>query len=193
VLPDGRLASASDDNTIRVWDVGAGVESESERIKGRSPFYGLCMLPDGRLASASQNFIRINTGSTIQLWDLTTRTETACLEEPSFVRALCVLSDGRLAAANYNGTIGVWDVRAGVETVRLRGHLGDVRALCVPSNGRLASGSADRVIQLWDTDNEHSMTRLEFDAPINSVAALASNRLVAGDNLGRLHWLEIVE
>jgi hypothetical protein len=31
------------------------------------------------------------------------------------------------------------------------------------------------------------------DAPINCISALPAARLIAGDDLGRLHWLEIVD
>jgi hypothetical protein len=34
---------------------------------------------------------------------------------------------------------------------------------------------------------------LETDAPIHCVLALSAVRLVAGDELGHLHWLEIVD
>ena len=35
--------------------------------------------------------------------------------------------------------------------------------------------------------------RLETDAPVNCVLALSTIHLVAGDSLGRLHWLEPVD
>jgi hypothetical protein len=35
--------------------------------------------------------------------------------------------------------------------------------------------------------------RLEIDGAVTCLAALPDGRLVAGDSLGRLHWLEIVE
>jgi len=33
----------------------------------------------------------------------------------------------------------------------------------------------------------------ETDAPINCISALPAARVIAGDDLGRLHWLEIVD
>jgi len=34
---------------------------------------------------------------------------------------------------------------------------------------------------------------LETDVPITSIIALPAARLVAGDVIGRLHWLEVVD
>jgi WD40 repeat protein len=75
----------------------------------------------------------------------------------------------------------------------LEGHSGSIRALCVLPNGHLASGAHDRTIRLWDVALRE-ISRLEVDAPIHCLAALRSNgRLIAGDQLGRLHWLQVVD
>ena len=61
MLPDGRLASGSADNTIRLWDVKTG--EETARLEGHGGWVNaLAVLPDGRLASGSDD-------STIRLWD----------------------------------------------------------------------------------------------------------------------------
>jgi WD40 repeat protein len=66
-------------------------------------------------------------------------------------------------------------------------------ALCVLPDGRRASGSRDNTIRLWDVNTGAETASLETDGPITCVAALPVARLIAGDSLGRLHWLKIVD
>jgi len=125
---------------------------------------------------------------------VTAGAETARLEGHSgWVAALCMLPDGRLASGSGDRAIRLWDVTAGAETARLEGHSGWVAALCVLPDGRLASGSGDNTIRLWDVTAGAETARLETDAPIHCVLALSTTHLVAGDSLGRLHWLEVVD
>jgi WD40 repeat protein len=81
----------------------------------------------------------------------------------------------------------------GAVTARFEGHQHLVAALCVLPDGRLASGSLDKTIRLWDLNTGAETASLEVDAPISCLTALSDAGLVAGDEIGRLHWLEVVD
>jgi WD40 repeat protein len=102
VLGDGRLASGSDDNTIRLWDPASGA---CERVfEGHQSWVrALAVLGDGRLASGSAD-------STIRLWDPASGACERVFEgHQGGVLALAVLGDGRLASGSDDKTIRLWE------------------------------------------------------------------------------------
>ena len=62
-LPDGRIVSGSDDNTIRIWTRNADGTWGHEVLTGHEDSV-LCLqaLPDGRIVSGSKD-------GTIRIWD----------------------------------------------------------------------------------------------------------------------------
>jgi putative hemolysin len=184
-LPDGRLASGSCDNTIRLWDINSG--AETARLDGHSGMvWALSMLPDGRLASGSSD-------NTIRLWDVKTGAESARLEGHSDdVVALCVLPDGRLASGSNDITIRLWDVKTGAETARLKGHRNWVATLCVLPDGRLASGSRDKTIRLWNVKTGAETARLVGHSDwIRTVCSLPDGRLASGSDDNTIRMWDI--
>jgi WD40 repeat protein len=153
MLPDGRLASGSDDTKIRLWDIKTAVENAC--VEGHSNLvWALCSLADGRLASGSAD-------TTIRWWDVKKGGESGRLEgHTDSVRALCLLPDERLASGSSDNTIRLWDVKSYAEITRFEGHTQWVTALCMLPDGRLASGSWDNTIRLWDTKTGAETKRL---------------------------------
>jgi WD40 repeat protein len=165
----------------------------SRRFKGHAgAVRALCVLAERRLVSAADD-------GTIRLWDLATCAEVACLQgHNGSVDALCVLADGRLASGSSDGTIRLWDLSTSAETARIEitpveNGTWWVTALCTLPDGRLAFGDSEGTIRLWDPATGVEIARLDIDARVACLSALTDTRLVAGDQLGRLHWLEVIE
>jgi WD40 repeat protein len=174
LLPDARLASASDDHTVRVWTL----PSRTQRPRGHRRIHSavlsghtgavtsLAVLPDGRLASASKDH-------TLRLWDLAEDTELEVLSgHTGAITTLALFPDGRLVSASADGTLRVWTI-TGRDSVELRGHTAPVTAAAILPDGRLASSADDGTMRIWDPSG----------GTLILVACPSPSALEAGDSL----------
>ena len=148
--PDGKmLASASDDQTVRLWDV-ARRQPLGDPLKGHSDSVSsVAFSPDGKmLASASVD-------QTVRLWDVARRQP---LGDPlkghsSSVSSVAFSPDGKmLASASCDQTVRLWDVaRRQPLGDPLKGHSDSVLSVAFSPDGKmLASASCDQTVRLWD-------------------------------------------
>ncbi len=149
--PDGkRLASASDDFTVQVWDATTG--NNSFTYHGHSGFvYKVVWSPDGkRIASGSGD-------STVQVWDATTGNNSFTYlghAHTDGVNAVAWSPDGTfIASGGYDKTVQVWEAATGKQTYTYHGHShsdsGVWSIAWSPNNTRIASGD-DSTVQVWD-------------------------------------------
>ncbi len=152
VSPDGRrLASAGQDNTVRMWDADTGQPIGKPLTGHTEEVSGVAFSPDGhRLASASDD-------KTVRLWDADTCQPIGgpLIGHTDQVHSVAFSPDGhRLASASGDGTVRLWDADTGRPMgAPLSGHAGRVSGVAFSPDGhRLASAGADNTVRLWDAD-----------------------------------------
>ncbi|MGH3934124.1 MAG: eIF2A-related protein [Pseudonocardiaceae bacterium] len=155
--PDGRrLATASSDQTVRIWDAHSGAELTA--LHGHDDrIWAVEWSPNGRwLATGSDD-------RTTRIWDASSRTELATLSgHDNEVRAVAWAPNGqRLATGSRDRTVRIWDASSGTELIALFGHDNEVGAVAwSPDGQRLATGSHDRTVRIWDTGSGTELTAL---------------------------------
>jgi WD40 repeat protein/serine/threonine protein kinase len=200
-----RLATASADHTVKVWDAQTGKELLT--LKGHSGSLIVVVFSrDGkRLASASREpgaqGNKQQLGE-VKLWDAQTGGELVTLKDAGGINALALSPDNKhLAGESSDGTIKIWDTQTSREYLTLKGTDRPkdewVAALAFSPDGtRLAAGihnldytneQRKRLggkVKLWDAESGRELFTLKGHArSVNSVLFSPDGKRLASGSM----------
>ncbi|MBN3910993.1 MAG: protein kinase [Nostoc sp. NMS1] len=161
--PDGKtLSSASDDKTIKLWNLASGEEIHT--LEGHSNWiWTVAFSPNSKiLASGSAD-------KTIKLWNVETGKLVRTLEgNTDGVTSVAFSPDGKTLAsgtASKDMKIKLWNLETGKLIRTLEGHTDGVPSVAFSLDGKtLASGSWDKTIKLWNLNTGKEIRTLKGNA-----------------------------
>jgi WD40 repeat protein/tRNA A-37 threonylcarbamoyl transferase component Bud32 len=177
--PDGKhIASAGDDQTVKVWDAQTGQEVCACRGHG-ADVLSVAFTPDG------QYVVSGGADGTVRMWRATTGKEVRILKgHGEWVRGVAVSGDGRLlTSASGDGSVKVWD--AGFDPVCQTIQANDAPLLSVafsPDGQRVAAVGTGGCLKVF-----HPATGQEVLSSLESIkfAGTPGNFPVVGVSFSR--------
>jgi WD40 repeat protein len=187
VGPDGTIASASADGTVRLWDLGA--RACVRVLAGHDgAVLSVCHVGD-HIVSGGQD-------GTVRVWRSSAGGDVLALRghdgPVQCVRA--VPGGARVVSAGDDGAIRVWDLATGLCSLVLSGHRDMIRGVDVhPDGRRLVSASYDRTLRVWDLETGTCLATWISDAWLTACRVAPTGRIVVADAAGRVAFLELDE
>lgn len=160
--PDGKmLASAGNDQSIKLWDVQTGECLQTlhdDRLVG----VAIAWSPDGNWLATS------STDRAVRLWNFQTGAfERELVGHQAVIWAIAWSPNGQwLASGSDDCTLKLWNLETHECKFTLRGHQDQICYLAWNPNGEmLASSSSDGTIRLWEVQTGACLKTLRADRP----------------------------
>ncbi|KAG0254385.1 hypothetical protein BGZ95_006049, partial [Linnemannia exigua] len=145
--PDGlKIATASVDNKIGLWDAASG-RCHWSKIKRHGGVSSVSFSPDSKLLVSG------GSDKIIRLWDVETGQLAYTLEghEGAISKVLFSPNGNQIASASSDNTARVWSVTTRTCEHTFAGHSDRVTSIAFSPDGqRFTSCSEDRTIRMWD-------------------------------------------
>lgn len=159
-----KIFSASDDKTIRQWDLPT--EKEIVTIKGGTDYIRCgCLYPKN-----SDQFVTGSYDHTVNIWDFRTKENqsVSSMDHGAPVESVLMHSYGGICISAGSNFVKVWDVVGGGRLLyQFSNHQKTVTSLCFDGQQkRLLSASLDRNVKIYNVHDYSVVATLNYPSPI---------------------------
>ena len=162
-LKDGRVASCSDDKTIRIYDPSNDYHCDQVIKRHSESITSICQLDDGTIVSCSYD-------KSIMIGDYTIKNA-----HDGWIWKVITLPNNRIASCSYDKTIKIWKSNPPYSDTPIKvleGHSNSVNSLLyIKERDVMISGSDDGTLRLWN------MSTYQCDKVIKGVDCCFTNSL----------------
>lgn len=165
--------SASDDRTVRLWDLPS--ESSQRTFVGHTDYVRSGGYMPGSLASAGL-VVSGSYDSTVRLWDPRVENKSAMtFKMGAPIEDVLPMPTGTTVLAAADNKIAVLDIVAGKPLHMIQSHQKTVTSLALASDGeRLLSGALDGHMKVFETTGWNMVSGSKYPSPILSMNVVTS-------------------
>jgi WD40 repeat protein len=174
ITPDGRrVLSASNDKTVRMWDVATG--NRLAIFEGHAAFVcSLALSPEGKYLAAGA------ADGTVRLWDLASGDSLAMFHHGAAdAKVTWGTTPSRLISGGADGGLRVWSLPDATHSLSIAAHSKPILKIAVVGDDIVVSVSADRTARACRISSGKCLSVFEgHTGEINSVAVMPAKRQI---------------
>ncbi|KAJ9236041.1 hypothetical protein DTO271D3_2176 [Paecilomyces variotii] len=167
------VLSASDDRTVRLWDLPS--ENSQRTFVGHTDYVRSGAFLPGSMAGSGM-IVSGSYDSTVRLWDSRVEGRAAMtFKMPAPIEQVLPMPSGTTVLASADNQIAVLDIVAGRPLHIIKSHQKTVTALSLASHGdRLISGALDGHMKVFETTGWNVVSGSKYPSPILSLRVITS-------------------
>ncbi|TYQ26300.1 protein kinase [Pseudanabaena sp. UWO311] len=182
--PDGKIiASASDDGTVKLWELEGDNTSPIKEIKDQGGWVrAVVFLSNRQIITAGQD-------KNIKIIDIATGKVVKTLSgHTNLINNLAIApASDLLVSGSYDNTVNLWQISTGKLLRSLTGHTDKIWGLAISPDGKqVISASRDKTVRIWDVKTGESLKILEHPSGVTCVLVTPDGKRVISGNSDNL-------
>lgn len=177
------LMSASDDKTVRIWDLPG--QQPTRQFVGHQDYVRSGAFMPGGLGASSNMLVTGSYDATVRIWDSRVPTGSVLtFKHAAPVEEVLPLPTGTTVLAAADNAISVLDLVAAKPLRVITNHQKTVTSLCLASNGkRVVSGGLDGHVKIFETGSWNVVAGTKYPSPILSLSVITAGANAADRHL----------